>query len=79
MQVNKNTKFNIGDQVFYMNNNKPQTGEVATIVVQIVKDDKDSVNYGLLPADRKEGEMVMATYVPEPLVFKTKEELINSL
>jgi len=81
MQLNKNTKFNIEDKVFYMNNNKPQCGVVTSIVLQVLKDDKDNVNYGIIPEDkdRKEGDMVMAIYVPEPAVFKTKDELLKSL
>lgn len=68
-----NFKFDIGEQVWIMENNRPARFEVKNVKVEIeslVKDHK--VTY-LLMNQGVERE------VDEKMVFKTKEELIESL
>ena len=68
-----NFKFDIGEQVWIMENNRPARFEVKNVKVEIeslVKDHK--VTY-LLMNQGVERE------VDEKMVFKTKEELVKSL
>lgn len=68
-----NFKFDIGEQVWIMENNRPARFEVKNVKVEIeslVKDHK--VTYLLM-------NQGVQREVDEKMVFKTKEELIESL
>ncbi len=63
------TKFNIGDIVFLISNNKVSSQKVTGLAID-VEDGKVEVSYSLTFSESK---------VDESKLFKTKEELINSL
>ena len=68
-----NFKFDIGEQVWIMENNRPARFEVKNVKVEIeslVKDHK--VTYLLM-------NQGVQREVDEKMVFKTKEELVKSL
>ena len=68
-----NFKFDIGEQVWIMENNRPARFEVKNVKVEIeslVKDHK--VTYLLM-------NQGVQREVDEKMVFKTKEELVESL
>lgn len=63
------TKFDIGDIVFLISNNKVSSQKVTGLAID-VEDGKVEVSYSLTFSESK---------VDESKLFKTKEELINSL
>lgn len=67
------TKFNVGNEVWFIHNNVPQSLEIGFITVTI--ENGYCVEYTFrLGADTKR-----VLYLREDEVFSTKEELINSL
>ena len=63
------SKFNIGDYVWYVSNNAVQKGDVTGIGILLDGDKKPDIKY-TIHFDKD---------VDECKVFKTKEELLNSL
>lgn len=63
------TKFNIGDEVFHISDNKVKAQTVAGVGISVGENSIDII-YTLQPGDEK---------VDEENVYKTKEEVINSL
>lgn len=63
------TKFDIGDIVFLISNNKVSSQKVTGLAID-VEDGKVEVSYSLTFSESK---------IDESKLFKTKEELINSL
>lgn len=64
------TKFNVGDKVFYMRDNRVQSGEVRGIHVFIHRSEANIIVY--LPFGDKRG-------YTEDVLFESKEELLKSL
>ena len=68
-----NFKFDIGEQVWIMENNRPARFEVKNVKVEIESPVKDhKVTYLLM-------NQGVQREVDEKMVFKTKEELVESL
>lgn len=72
------TKFNKGDHVWYMKNNKPTEVEIESVEIFYVGTDQDYIKYN--------GSDVInpITWLDHPnlfenMLFKTKEDLLNSL
>ena len=65
-----NTKFEIGDVVWIIDNNKPMQLKITGINISINDNCVADIEYCLHHGDRK---------IPENKAFKTKEELIASL
>lgn len=70
------TKFNVGDEVWYMKDNKPFKDEITIIVTQtnypIFWDYKLDIRTEIMYSLKIEGKLYN-----ENQLFKTKEELIN--
>lgn len=66
-----NTKFDVGDRVFFMNNNKVCETNIERITI-ITEEDNIEIRYRV---------KVNYTYksLPESKVFATKQELLNTL
>mgnify|MGYP003646897046 CR=1 FL=1 len=64
-----NTKFDIGDTVFFMENNIIKSSQIQKILVEVIKDKRDYFRY------KTESNI----YLDERKVFKTKNALIKSL
>ena len=66
------TKFNIGDEVFYMTGNKVKTGEVKSMTIKVYlnmfNEESMIILYQLIDSE-----------VSENILFATKQELLDSL
>lgn len=69
MQIN--TKYNIGDKVWWIENNKVHQGNVRSIHFSMYDSDYGSVLVYLLAGDVRDFK--------EDVLFPTKEELLKSL
>ena len=69
------TKFNIGDEVFYLDENKIKTKRIDSIQFDLYKDKSGGLRYRL-EGFSKTGHW---EYFKENELFSTKEELIASL
>lgn len=63
------TKFNIKDNVWLINKNKAERMLVSGVIISVTEPDKYEVKYDL-------GSLCE---IPESRLFKTKEELLESL
>ena len=72
------TKFNKGDRVWYMNNNKPTEVVISAIEIFYVGTNQDHIKYnaedGLNPVTWLDHINLF-----ENILFKTKKDLLNSL
>lgn len=65
------TKFNVGDEVYFMKDNRVKRGKVQSIILPTIESSAmPQIKYTLLSE---------TTYEYEHLLFKTKEELLQSL
>ena len=68
------TKYDIGQRVFFMKDNKVETSAIRQIIIDVWynrdKDIKERTSYGLFSTDR---------FYEEENLFLTKEELLKSL
>lgn len=64
------TKFNVGDEVFYMRDNRVQSGEVRGMEVYIHRSEANVIVY-VSPGDSRG--------YTEDFLFGSKEELLKSL
>lgn len=64
------TKFNVGDKVFYMRDNRVQSGEVRGMQVLIHRSEADVIVYVSFGDQRG---------YTEDVLFESKEELLKSL
>ena len=74
------TKYNIGDEVWAMHENRPWKGSVIKIKATVVHPEVYVIDFEVKLKDSS-FEPPITVYVDliEGLVFRTKEELINSL
>ena len=76
MKIEAETKLNVGDEIWYMKDNKPVCHTVNSIRIEFMDFDKNhltprlNVKYKTTPCLNE---------VPEYSAFKTKKELISSL
>lgn len=68
------TKYNIGDEVWWINENKAQTGEIVSIHFHQWSDTSCTMEYTISRYDVDERHKVYETFL-----FPTKEELLKSL
>ena len=64
------TKYNIGDKVWLIRDNRAQRSDITRVVISAESPDKYEVSYGLHYGD---------TEYPEDQLFRSKEELLKSL
>jgi hypothetical protein len=64
------TKYDIGDMVWSLRGNRAVRLDVTRVIVSIEGDDLCEVSYSLHYGDEE---------IPESKLFKTKEELLNTL
>lgn len=76
MKIEFETKLNVGDDIWYMKDNKPVCHKVCLIRVDLMDIDK---NYLTPRVNTKYKTTPCLNEVPEYLAFKTKEELVSSL
>lgn len=69
------TKYNIGDEVFYLDENKVNKKKIEVIEFNLFKDGSGGLKYKL-EGYNKEGNW---QYLKENELFPTKEELLASL
>lgn len=72
------TKYNIGDEVWFMNNNKPKSMKVWDIEVQIKTAFDGQYDYGYYIRSYYH-DFGCHNIVEVPNLFPTKEELLKSL
>lgn len=65
------TKFNIGDTIYYMKNNRVCKNKVSQIEVKVYVTYKRDIKYKV--------ELCPELWIPEYEAFGTKQDLINSL
>lgn len=70
MQVK--TKYNLGEELFYLNENKKIRQESVSSATMFVRKDHISVSYTM-------GELYVGDSIDEKYLFETKKELIDSL
>ena len=74
------TKYNIGDEVWAMHENRPWKGSVTEINATVVHPEFYSIDYEVKLKDSSfEAPIIVYVDLLEGLVFRTKEELIKSL
>lgn len=71
-------KYNIGDKVFYIEDNKVREDIVTAIHTRKNSPEKDICNYNLGTRRNSDGTLTI-TWRPEELLFPSKEELLASL
>ena len=64
------TKYDIGDWVWYLRDNRAVRLDVTRVIVSIEGDGLCEVSYSLHYGDEE---------IPESTLFKTREELLNTL
>lgn len=65
------TKFNVGDEVYFLQNNRVKKGKIQHIILPVIESNAmPQIKYTLLAEP---------LYEFEHLLFKTKEELLQSL
>jgi hypothetical protein len=69
------TKLNVEDECYFLFHNKVKTGEVKDIQISVLKE-KMYIKYSILFNDCDKNEHKI--YLEED-IFKTKQELLNSL
>ena len=67
------TKYNVGDMVYLMRNNKVHTDNIEFVKIHAANESSPLISYGLRAQDVSEKP------IPEHLLFATKEELLASL
>lgn len=69
------TKLNVSDECYFLNNNKVKTGLVKDIQISVLKE-KMYIKYSILfkDCDKEESKIFL-----EENIFKTKQELLDSL
>ena len=72
------TKADLGDEIFYMSNNKVKSSTVKYIGIDIVQT-KAPWTYENVAQIKIEYQTESTDKVPESLAFLTKENLLNSL
>ncbi len=65
-----NTRFNIGDKVWYINDNRAVRSDITRVIISVESPGSCEVSYSLHFGD---------TEIPEGQLFRTKEELLKSL
>lgn len=77
------TKFNIGDNVFYLENNRIKDGMIERILIEVaLRKENGMINYNnIKPYIDKELYFLDTSGVVHyaRLIFKTKQELLDSL
>lgn len=79
------TKYNLGQELFYMNKNKVSKGTVDVIMVTVLEEDDINIKYdvSLEEPERSVEYDIAKTHITfkeaDEKLFETKEELINSL
>lgn len=69
MNFSVNTRFDVGDKVWYISDNKVKETDVTGVSITVDSDENISVEYTLHFNDK----------ISEKLVYSSKEELISSL
>lgn len=69
MSFSVNTRFDVGDKVWYISDNKVKETDVTGVSITVDSDENISVEYTLHFNDK----------ISEKLVYSSKEELISSL
>ena len=64
-----NTKFNIGDQVWYMSDNRPNESDITGLSISINESGRPTIEYTLHFNEK----------IGEAYLFSSKEELIAAL
>lgn len=64
------TKYNIGDKVWLIRDNRAQRSDITRVVISVESSDNYEVSYSLHFGD---------TEFPEDQLFSSKEELLKSL
>ena len=64
------TKYDIGDKVWYINDNRAVRSDITRVIISVESPDRCEVFYSLHFGD---------TEIPEGQLFRTKEELLKSL
>jgi hypothetical protein len=72
------TEFNVGDNAWYMKNNKPEEVVISAIEIFFVNTNQDRITYNAENLT-KPVSWLDHTKLPEGSVFKSKKDLLNSL
>jgi len=65
------TNYNLGDDVWFMDQNRPQCGKVTYVYITVTGDGRHSVSYLFNHSD--------APKRAEETLYSTKQELLNTL
>ena len=76
--MNIETKFDVGDQVFLMHDNKVTHAKIMFILISVQSQRSDNlvIKYDLITPSP---DYILLKDLKESLLFKTKEDLLNSL
>lgn len=72
------TKYNKGDHVWYMKNNNPTEVEISAINIFYVNTDQDKIMYSGWDVKNRVS-WIDHQYLHENMIYKSKQELLNSL